>query len=1002
MPTNTQLDDLLLRWEELRDQGKEVALDELCRDCPQLRPALAERVRLLCGLGAAFGTEATTDQAPPTLPGDQPVGQPGERFQTQSHFRLVRFHARGGLGEVLLVHDEDLQRDVALKRIQQTPAPLTAQQDRFLREAEITARLEHPGVVPVYGLGQDAAGRPCYAMRFIEGQTLREGIERLHTFPAAGQTPAARGSALRPLLSRFVAVCNAVAYAHSRGVVHRDLKPANILLGPYGETLVVDWGLAKHVGIAEAQAEGEELLPAAQTQTGAVLGTPSYMSPEQAAGRGRDVGPASDVYSLGATLYTLVTGHAPVLEASTAQTLDKVRRGDFPPPRARDRAVPPALEAICLAAMRLKPEDRYGSALALATDVEHFLADEPVSAYREPWLGRLGRWGRRHRPLVASAAALLLTAVAALVVGLVAVNREKTRTREALAAESQPRQQTRAALDEMSSQVIEDWLSRRGQLEPAQQAFLEKALSYYEAFAAESGNSEEVRHSVADAHLRVGQIRARLGQHAQAEAAYRRALELGARLTADFPAVPQHRQQLASSHKHLGILLARTGREKEAEQAYRDALAIQKPLTEDFPAAAQYRLELGSIHNNLANLLEDASRAKEAEQAYRAALALYQPLAQEFPSAPVYRQEMAATYNNLGILLMNTSRVQESEDAYRKALAIQKPLVDAFPAVPLYRLQLARSHNNLGLVLQQAKRAEEAEQAYRDALVLRKELAADFPAVPLYRQELARSHNNLGWLFKETDRPREAEAAYRDALAIKKALADDFRAVPEYRQDLARGQNNLGELFKHTGRPQEAEAAYREALAIRRALVSEFPPVPDHQARLAHTLVDLAELARGRKDHSAARQLLEEARPQVQAALDANPRQPFFREVYRNHRRELAATLLDQGEHVLAAQAATDLAGSGWQSAADSYQAACFLSRCIPLAEQDSRVSKTQRQQQARCYGDQALEMLRKALSQGYRDADHLKKDKDLEPLRAREDLKQLLIELPKAKPKVN
>jgi tetratricopeptide (TPR) repeat protein len=688
--------------------------------------------------------------------------------------------------------------------------------------------------------------------------------------------------------------------------------------------------------------------------------------------------------------------------ASTTETLDKVRRGEFPPPRSRDRGVPPALEAICLKAMRLKPQDRYASALELAADVEHVLADEPVAAYPEPWSGRLARWGRRHRPLVVGAAALLLTPVGALVVGIVAVNREKTRTQEALAAESLARQQTRAALDEMSSQVIEDWLSRRGQLEPAQRAFLEKALSYYEAFAAESGNSEEVRGSVVDAHLRVGQIRARLGQHREAEAAYRRALELGGRLAADFPAVPLYRQKLASAHKYLGVLLAGTGREKEAEQAYRDALAMQRPLTEDFPAVPQYRLELASIHNNLGNLLEDASREKEADLAYRDALALYQPLADEYPTVAVYRQEMAATYSNLGILLANTSRPKQSEEAYRQALDIQKPLVKDFPGVPLYRLQLARTHNNLGLVLQQARRAGEAEQAYRDALVLRKELAADYPAVPLYRQELARGHNNLGWLFKETGRPREAEESYRDALAIKKALAADFRTVPEYRLDLARGHHNLGELFKETGRPQEAAQAYREALAIRKALVSEFPAVPDYQARLAHTLEGLAELARDRKDYAAARRLLEEAQPHVQAALDANPRQPFYREVYRDHRRDLAATLLNQGEHALAAQAAADLARSACQPASDAYQAACVLSRCIPLAEQDSRLPESQRRPLARSYGDRALQTLQLAAAEGYQDAGRLKKDKDLDPLRGREDFKQLLTELQKGKPKVN
>jgi serine/threonine protein kinase len=224
-----------------------------------------------------------------------------------------------------------------------------------------------------------------------------------------------------------------VAYAHSRGVLHRDLKPGNILLGPYGETLVVDWGMAKVVGRPEeAKSTGEATLRppsasgSAETMAGLAVGTPGYMSPEQAAGRLDRLGPASDVYSLGATLYSLLTGQAPF---SPNQDLDeviqRVQRGDFPPPRQINRAVAPALEAICLRAMALRPEDRYPSPRALADDLEHWLADEPVSAYREGWHVRSARWSRRHRTLVSSLLVLLVTSVVALTSGLVLIDKER-------------------------------------------------------------------------------------------------------------------------------------------------------------------------------------------------------------------------------------------------------------------------------------------------------------------------------------------------------------------------------------------------------------------------------------------------------------------------------------------------------------------------------------------------------------------------------------------------
>src|SRR4029079_10699071 len=235
------------------------------------------------------------------------VGPPTSDGQ---RFRILRPHARGGLGAVFVALDSELNREVALKQILDRHADDPDSRARFLLEADVTGRLEHPGVVPVYGLGCDACGRPFYAMRLVKGETLKEAIERFHAAGGA-RDPRRWNLELRRLLSRFVAVCDVVAYAHSRGVIHRDLKPANILLGPYGETLVVDWGLAKVVGRGEsaapAGAEEATLQPASgsgssETLPGTALGTPAYMSPEQAEGRLEQVGPLSRGDSLGADI----------------------------------------------------------------------------------------------------------------------------------------------------------------------------------------------------------------------------------------------------------------------------------------------------------------------------------------------------------------------------------------------------------------------------------------------------------------------------------------------------------------------------------------------------------------------------------------------------------------------------------------------------------------------------------------------------------------------------
>jgi len=357
----------------------------------------------------------------------------------RTRYQVLRPHAKGGLGRVSIARDVELGREVALKEIRESYAGDAASQKRFVREAEITGSLEHPGIIPVYGLGCYADGRPYYAMRFIRGETLQEAVSKLH----AGEA----GYKLRGLLTRFVAVCNAVAYAHSRGVIHRDLKPANMMLGPYGETLVVDWGLAKVVGrdpVSDDGAGSSEMTletPSGKglmTQAGSSLGTPSFMSPEQARGEMASLGAATDIYSLGATLYDVLTGQPPIQGRSAAEVLESVRQGKWQPARQVNASTPAALDAVCRKAMALKPEDRYDSALSLSADVDRWLADEPVSAYREPWAVRIGRWGRRHRQLVTAAAVLLVASVVLSVV--VAVNREQAR-RQTLQAEREAQRQ---------------------------------------------------------------------------------------------------------------------------------------------------------------------------------------------------------------------------------------------------------------------------------------------------------------------------------------------------------------------------------------------------------------------------------------------------------------------------------------------------------------------------------------------------------------------------------
>jgi serine/threonine protein kinase/WD40 repeat protein len=423
MTDQERLEELLNRWEDLRDRERDVSDEALCRDCPELLAEFRRRVADLKRIDGflRYGLNEAEEEE--------------DELTAAGRYRPLQLRAHGGLGEVFMARDEELGREVALKRMRWLEAADPQRARHFQFEAEITGRLDHPGVVPVYGLGCDAKGRLYYAMRFVQGDNLQQAIDQFHRVYPPGRGHVGRGNALHKLIRRFLTVCETIAYAHSQDVIHRDLKPANIMLGPYGETLVVDWGLAKRLpkrvdpGAATLEmAKAAETTAADQTMLGQIKGSPAYMSPEQAEGRTDLIGPQSDIYGLGATLYTILTGKLPFADMALHQLLDHVKRGDFPRPSQIRGDVAPALEAVCLKAMRLKPGDRYATALELAADLEHWLADDAVSAWREPWTLRAKRWMRKHQTLTSTVVAAVLVAL----LGISAVAVQQRQSNQAL------------------------------------------------------------------------------------------------------------------------------------------------------------------------------------------------------------------------------------------------------------------------------------------------------------------------------------------------------------------------------------------------------------------------------------------------------------------------------------------------------------------------------------------------------------------------------------------
>ena len=384
-----------------------------------------------------------------TLPSTMVAG-PGETQEKASatggedsrgRYRILRLIAHGGLGAVWEAWDPRLNRKVAVKDILSGRRGAEQARRRFAREAALAGGLEHPGIVAVHDQG-DHHGNPFYVMRLIDNRTLAEAIDEFHR--AEGLGAGRRRLRFLELLDSFVEACEAIEYAHSRGVVHRDLKPANIMLGEYGETLVVDWGLAKRIGTDEPQPERKPSAAADggdTTVAGRALGTPAYMSPEQAAGR-QDLTGATDIYGLGAVLCALLTGRRPIDGDGAEQILERARRGEHLALGPCPKGTPRALWAVCGKAMAEDPQARYGTAAELADEVRHHLADEPVAAWNEPLALRAARWLRRH-PSTAAALAVAGLLVLLTAFGYAAVSR--IHNRELAAANVAEREQRRQA-----------------------------------------------------------------------------------------------------------------------------------------------------------------------------------------------------------------------------------------------------------------------------------------------------------------------------------------------------------------------------------------------------------------------------------------------------------------------------------------------------------------------------------------------------------------------------
>jgi tetratricopeptide (TPR) repeat protein/tRNA A-37 threonylcarbamoyl transferase component Bud32 len=884
MALESVVNDLLLRWEE----RPALTPEELCRDYAghAEQAALIEAVRrgihelqALAGFLAPSPPEADPAQATRLDSTPAAVPPPAEAAPAAGpRYRQLSRHAQGGLGEVWKAQDEELHREVALKRIRGEYRRDAESRRSFLREAEITAKLEHPGVVPVHGLVQDADGQPCYAMRFIRGTTLQDAIEQFHAADRQPRRePGERSLALRDLLNRFIAVCNTIAYAHSRGVLHRDLKPTNVMLGPYGETLVVDWGLAKPFAREEAERAGDEdtLIPrtdgGAGTQPGQVKGTPAYMSPEQAAGRWDVVGAASDIYSLGAMLYTMLTGQPPVRGPDVFAMLEQAKRGEVAPPRQVKPGVPKALEAVCLRALAREPEERYARSLDLAADVERWLADEPVSACRDPLTVRLARWGRRHRTAVTAATVLLLAALVALSASLMAVNAEKNRTaaaeqetRAALARVTEEQGKTAEALDrsqkaersaaaqrQLALRTVRDVVGDvKAQLRgwPGQKelrkALLARTLAGLREVARAADTGAAIDHETIWVHFELGDIFLEIeeGGSAEAKKEYEKAHELARLAWQVNPEDAQAQRDLSVSHNKLGDLYLRRGDSRAALDSYRSCHAILERLAGADPSDARAQHDLSISHDRLGDVYLEQGDSRAALDSYREALNLRQRLADADKANARAQRDLSVSHNKLGDVHLRQGETQAALDSYNSGLELAQRLADADKDDAPAQRDLSVSHEKLGDAHLRRGEGQAALASYKKALEIDQRLADADKGNAQAQRDLFVSLIHFGDVSLQLGEHQAALDNYKRGREVARRLADADKDDAPAQRDLSVSYNKLGDAYLERGDNPAALDSYKKGLELRRRLADDDPSSAQAQRDLCVSYNDLVDV----------------------------------------------------------------------------------------------------------------------------------------------------------------
>jgi tetratricopeptide (TPR) repeat protein/tRNA A-37 threonylcarbamoyl transferase component Bud32 len=824
-----------------------VGLDHAYRE----RNGLEIQPEKYADLGAAAeGADAAETSV--GLPGAWASRARAEGWPTLPGLELVGLLGSGGVGVVFKGRQAALDRDVAVKLLRASSLTDPGLRERFRQEARAIAKLHHPNLVHVYEFGEvpstsGAASQPYLVLEYVPGGSLADLV---------------RGSPQPPHeAARLVAtLAGAIHYAHQNGIIHRDLKPANVLLSfsreppvsadsalaggsrlNEGVPKITDFGLAKF-------SSGTDL-----TQTGDVLGTPSYMAPEQTVGKLGVITAAVDVYGLGAILYEALTGRPPFRAETAVATVVQVRHEDPTPPRRLQPTVPRDLETICLKCLRKEAGRRYATAQDLADDLRRFQAGEPVRARPVGTGERVVVWCRRKPGVAVLLAALVLVFVA----GSCGVLWQWQRARRNAAAAEQHaadyrRERDKARQEEDKArqekdraerhlQVIRHQVDRLQQLghkllrQPGRygtgQDVLKEALAFYRELLPKEGNDPRLRREAANLFRQVADIHQHIGQAEQAAEAYGQQANLLTSLLKEEPASKDLQMELADTHRWRGNMLRDLGEAREAKEAYDEAARLHQALLDEAPKEARYQAALANTLLNKTSVLTYQNHAKELECLYRRIVKLDQDAVHAAPGDPGISAELALALGAQAVFFLDMGRRPEAEAAVGEALEIHQRLLAGGHLKGSVERYVARNFVTLGRLQAKAGRSEEAERSFLSAVNLLEPLVEQLPESAVDRAELAWTLAGLADLLTDPSRRRDAEAIYCRVIDHYEKLKADFPKHVNYRRHLFLNYWRLARLLLRMGRQADAAKPYRKAIEID----AEVPPVNNELAWILAT-----------------------------------------------------------------------------------------------------------------------------------------------------------------------